>query len=136
MRVAVVEHAARGSRGGAAITAPDLSGFAREDFCYVTTTGRRTGNEHTIEIWFGVDDASLYLLAGDHRSDSVLNIKRNPKVTVRIRDRNFAGVARVVADEEESQRARRLLAAKYQGWREGQPLSEWAATALVVAIEV
>lgn len=30
--------------------------------------------------------------------------------------------------------ARRLLAARYQGWREGDELSDWAATAMVVAV--
>ena len=30
--------------------------------------------------------------------------------------------------------ARRVLAAKYQGWREGEPLSEWAASALLVEV--
>jgi hypothetical protein len=31
--------------------------------------------------------------------------------------------------------ARRLLAAKYQGWREGRSLSGWARTAVPIAIE-
>jgi hypothetical protein len=26
-----------------------------EAFCYLTTTGRRTGRAHTIEIWFALD---------------------------------------------------------------------------------
>ena len=33
-------------------------------------------------------------------------------------------------------RARRLLAAKYQGWKEGKPMSGWATTALPVAIDL
>src|SRR5688500_2310587 len=50
----------------------DLSGLADEPFCYVTTTGRVTGQPHTIEIWFAVRNRTLYLLAGGgHRADWV-----------------------------------------------------------------
>jgi hypothetical protein len=32
--------------------------------------------------------------------------------------------------------ARHMLAEKYQGWKEGQELSEWGRTALVVGIDL
>jgi deazaflavin-dependent oxidoreductase (nitroreductase family) len=106
-------------------------------FCYVTTTGRRTGRPHTIEIWFGERDGSLYLLSGGRdRSDWVRNIRAEPRVSVRVGDRVRPGVARIVDDPDEETAARRLLASKYQRWQEGQPLSRWASTALVVAIEL
>jgi deazaflavin-dependent oxidoreductase (nitroreductase family) len=106
-------------------------------FCYVTTTGRRSGRPHTIEIWFGERDGTLYLLSGGgDRSDWVKNMRKEPKVTVRIGDRERAGVARFVDDPGEESLARQLLAAKYQQWREGRPLSRWASTALVVAIDL
>ena len=34
------------------------------DYCYVTTTGRRSGNPHTIEIWFALHEGRVYLLSG------------------------------------------------------------------------
>jgi deazaflavin-dependent oxidoreductase (nitroreductase family) len=106
-------------------------------FCYVTTTGRRTGRSHTIEIWFGERDGSLYLLSGGgDRSDWVRNIRDEPRVSVRVGDRVRPGVARLVDDPGEQIAARRLLASRYQGWQEGQPLSRWASTALVVAIDL
>ncbi|MGH2354184.1 MAG: nitroreductase family deazaflavin-dependent oxidoreductase [Chloroflexota bacterium] len=115
-----------------------LSRLAGEAYCYLTTTGRRTGNPHTIEIWFAAHDGRLYLLCGSrHRSDWVRNLKRNPQVQVRIGGETRTGQAQVVdaeADPEEDALARRLLAAKYQNWREGQPLSAWARTALPVVI--
>jgi deazaflavin-dependent oxidoreductase (nitroreductase family) len=105
-------------------------------FCYVTTTGRRTGRPHTIEIWFGERDGTLYLLSGGgDRSDWVRNIRNESKVSVRIDGEERRGVARFVDDPDEDVAARRLLAAKYQSWREGRPLSRWASTALVVAID-
>ncbi len=35
-----------------------------EQFCYLTTTGRKTGRPHTIEIWFGFANDTFYLLSG------------------------------------------------------------------------
>lgn len=106
-------------------------------FCYVTTTGRRTGRPHTIEIWFGQRDATLYLLSGGgDRSDWVRNMRVEPSVSVRIDHRDGDGIARFVEDPEEQATARRLLAGKYQGWRYGRALSRWASTALVVAIDL
>lgn len=111
-----------------------------EPFCYLTTTGRVTGRQHEIEIWFAFppDPASttFYLLAGggDH-SDWVRNLRHTPAVSVRLAGATWAGTARVVPPATaEDALARRLLCAKYQGWREGQPLSEWGRTALPVAV--
>ncbi|MFP5351039.1 MAG: nitroreductase family deazaflavin-dependent oxidoreductase [Actinomycetota bacterium] len=116
----------------------DLASLAEESFCYVTTTGRRTGRPHEIEIWFGWSEgATIYLMAGGgHRTDWVRNMKATPSVSVRIADRTFAGTARIVTDPGEDALARRLLAGKYQGWREGAEMSTWARTALPVAIDL
>ncbi|MDQ3991607.1 MAG: nitroreductase family deazaflavin-dependent oxidoreductase [Actinomycetota bacterium] len=110
---------------------------AGEDFCYVTTRGRRTGRPHTIEIWFGLRGRTLYLLAGGGpRADWVRNLVADPRVEIRLAGRVAEGSARPVTEPEEDAAARRLLAGKYQGWREGAPLSGWARTALAVAIDV
>jgi deazaflavin-dependent oxidoreductase (nitroreductase family) len=113
-----------------------LSELSKEEYCYLTTTGRVSGRPHEIEIWFGVHGNSLYLLSGSERSDWVLNLLKNPAVTVRIAGHNFSGIARLVSDREEDQRARYLIAEKYQEWGEGKTLSPWAQTALPVAIDV
>ncbi|MBA3729003.1 MAG: nitroreductase family deazaflavin-dependent oxidoreductase [Actinobacteria bacterium] len=106
-------------------------------FCYVTTTGRRTGRAHTIEIWFASSGRSLYLLSGGgDQSDWVRNVRKNPGVRVRIGEETYDALARIVEDPAEDAMARLLLASKYQGWREGQPLSSWARTALAVAIDL
>jgi deazaflavin-dependent oxidoreductase (nitroreductase family) len=111
--------------------------FAAVDFCYLTTTGRSTRRLHTVEIWFGLRDGSVYMLSGGgHRSDWVKNIRARPAVEVRIRDRTFPGNARLVDDEDEDAMVRRLLASKYQRWSEGRPLSSWARTAVPVAVDL
>jgi deazaflavin-dependent oxidoreductase (nitroreductase family) len=115
-----------------------VASWTGEDFCYVTTTGRRTGEPHTIEIWFASEGgATIYLLSGGgERSDWVKNLRADPSVHVRIGDREWEGNARLVEGGDEEALARRLLASKYQGWREGRPMTGWATTALPVAIDL
>ncbi|MGZ6980465.1 MAG: nitroreductase/quinone reductase family protein, partial [Acidimicrobiia bacterium] len=61
-----------------AVTSP--SAYTDEEYCYLTTTGRRTGQPHTIEIWFAVDRGVVYLMAGGReRSDWVRNLVAHPK---------------------------------------------------------
>lgn len=60
----------------------------REQFCYLTTAGRRTGAPHTIEIWFAGAGASLFLVSGaGDRSDWVKNLLADATAGVRIGDR-------------------------------------------------
>jgi deazaflavin-dependent oxidoreductase (nitroreductase family) len=113
----------------------DLSALANEDFCCLTTTGRVTGRPHTIEIWFAMEDRTLYMLSGGRdRSDWVKNLRRTPEVTVRIAGEHFEGHARVVEEGEEDELARRLLIEKYE--RRPGSLSNWRRTALPVAVDL
>jgi len=113
-----------------------LSQLSAEDYCYLTTIGRVSGRPHEIEIWFGAQDNTIYLLSGSQKSDWVKNLLKDPAVRVRIATHNFTGTARVVADKEEELLARYLVAEKYQEWEEGRTLSQWARTALVVGIDL
>jgi deazaflavin-dependent oxidoreductase (nitroreductase family) len=116
--------------------AVDLTGLTEEAFCYVTTTGRITGREHTIEIWFALRGRTLYVLSGGgDRSDWVRNLRRNPDVQVRLGDARMPGRARVVTDPEEDELARRVVYEKYQpGY--GGDLTSWRRSALPVAVDL
>ena len=114
-----------------------LAPLKGEDYCYLITRGRVTGNPHEIEIWFGLDGATLYLLSGGmDKSDWVKNMLKDSSVKVRIAKDIFNATARLVKEEKEETMARYLLAEKYQEWETGRTLSGWARTALVVAIDV
>lgn len=117
------------------MTSPSLHDLADEEFCYLTTTGRMTGNPHEIEIWFSVEDETLYMLSGGgDRSDWVKNLRRNPNVTIRIAGQTFEGRSRVVEDPDEDELARRLLVEKYE--RSPGSLSNWRRRALPVAVDL
>jgi len=113
-----------------------LSQLAAEEYCYLTTRGRVSGHPHEIEIWFGIQNNTLYLLSGSEQSDWVKNLLKDPAVTVRIAKHSFTGTARLVNDKEEELRARYQIAEKYQEWESNKTLSQWAQTALPVAIDV
>jgi hypothetical protein len=110
--------------------------LAALDSCYLTTTGRITGNPHRIEIWFAMVDETVFLMAGDRdRSDWVRNVMISSDVVLEIGDRKRSTRARVVDEgTDEDALARHLMLEKY-GDRDGGDLSTWGRTALVVAID-
>jgi deazaflavin-dependent oxidoreductase (nitroreductase family) len=113
-----------------------LDHVADEDFCYLTTAGRVTGQPRTIEMWFAAHGRTLYMLAGGReKAGWVKNLTRIPNVTVRIAERQFTGSARVVEQAEEDARARRLVVNKYQP-RDSDDLGDWGRTALPVAVDL
>jgi deazaflavin-dependent oxidoreductase (nitroreductase family) len=91
-----------------------LERYADLDCCDLTTTGRRTGRPHEIEIWFGVLDGALVMVSGNReRADWYLNLRADPRVTVRIGGEVHDGVARIVTDPDERRRIGEVMGAKY-----------------------
>ena len=116
--------------------APNLAGHS---VCVLETIGRRSGQPRRIEIWFAADPERdrIYLLSGGRDAAHwVRNIRREGRVRVRIGDHWFDGLAADIEAGPDDGLARRLLAAKYQGWVGGASLSGWARTSLPVAIEL
>jgi len=116
-----------------------LEPYADVECCYLTTAGRRTGQRHEIEIWFGLVEDTMYLISGNGPgADWFLNVQAEPSVTVRLDDERRHGVARVVTDPDERRRVGDVMGAKYV-W-EGDPAigptySSWCYDVPAVAIE-
>ena len=82
--------------------------------CYLTTTGRRSGRAHEIEIWFGVIESTLYLISGNGpTADWYQNLLADPSVIVRIGHDTRPGRARAVTDPGERNRVGDVMGAKY-----------------------
>jgi len=129
----------------------DWDRLAHEQYSYLTTTGRVSGEPREIEIWFalvlqvvdydGPNPGSsntwiVYMLSGGRdRSNWVRNLIREPAVTVRIGDQTFAGRARVVEDRDEDASARRFLFDKYSSGYSGD-LTDWRTTSLPIAVDL
>lgn len=92
-----------------------------EQFLYLTTTGRRSGQPRTIEIWFTEFQGCFYCIAEYETSKWLGNIRANPAVTWRVGQRQLAGSARVLDAQRDAYAwsfAQQLSRAKY-GWGEG-----------------
>ena len=85
----------------------------------------KVGASTGIEIWFVARSGTLYVLAEQfHDAQWVKNIARDPRVRVRLGEREFGAVARPLDREREAdewQAAQRLAREKY-GWGEGLPV--------------
>ena len=112
------------------------SSLAAEQYCYLTTTGRSSGEPREIEIWFGLEGSTIYMLSGGRdRSNWVRNLIADPAVALRIGERRFRGSARIVEDPDEDALARRLLLDKYSEGYSGD-LGDYGRNALPVAIDI
>src|SRR5437016_9005426 len=100
---------AAGVRSEATQTMQFPADFALDDYCYLTTTGRRSNLPREIEIWFALEGDSVYLLSGGRdRSHWVRNIQKTPGVTVRVRDVTLPAKAEVLGEGIEDLRAREI----------------------------
>ena len=107
-----------------------------DDYCYLTTTGRRSGRPHRIEIWYAAHEDTLYLLSGGGpSSDWVRNLSADPNVLVELDGDVRPARARVVEAGDEAERARSLVFAKYAPRNEGD-LTHWRNRALPVAVDI
>jgi deazaflavin-dependent oxidoreductase (nitroreductase family) len=91
-----------------------LTPHADAECCDIVTTGRRSGNPHEIEIWFGVLDGAMYLISGNGPgADWYLNMLAHPEVVVKLAGEQRTGRARDITDHDERRRCGDLMGAKY-----------------------
>lgn len=110
--------------------------LANDDYCYLTTKGRVSGRDHTIEIWFVLHGRTLYMAAGGRDSaDWVKNLRRTPAVAIKLGKVRLEGRARVADDKDEDDLVKKLLFEKYSGRYSGD-LTNWRHTALLVAVDL
>ena len=107
-----------------------------DDYCYLITTGRRSGRPHRIEIWYAADGETLYLLSGGGRSsDWVRNLLADEDVLVEVEGDAHPARGRVLEGGDEAERARSLVYGKYAPRYEGD-LTGWRQRALPIAIDL
>jgi len=96
-----------------------------QQYAYVTTIGRKSGQKRQIEIWFVEVDGLVYILAEHgYRANWVRNVLKNPDVSIRIGEEESKATARIVdaeAEPELYQRARGRSNQKYK-WGDGLPV--------------
>ena len=116
-----------------------LAEHAGDDCCDIVTTGRLTGNPHEIEIWFGVEGGSMFLISGNGvGADWYQNLLFNREVVVKLAGATHLGHARVVVEPDERRHVGDLMGRKYV-W-DGDPsigltYEAWCYEVPAVAIE-
>lgn len=96
------------------VTKADLQQVADESNVEITTIGRKSGKPHTKPIWFVYDQGHLYLQAGrEGKTDWFQNLKKNPKITLKVGAVSFSGKAQFIDDAKETERIHDLFKQKY-----------------------
>jgi hypothetical protein len=105
-------------------------------YCYLTTTGRKTRRPHTIEIWFTAIGSTIYLISGGRdRSDWIKNLLEFNTGLVRFNSHTWNVVARTpLALSPERDNAVRKLHEKY-GSQVSRSLDDWLTDAYIVALD-
>lgn len=102
-------------------------------FASVTAPGRRSGRPHTVELWYHLEGSTAWIVHDGGPADWIANALAAESVSFRLGDEVRVGTAR---RDEPGLPVRQALAARYQGWAPGAPLSSWASTGDGIAIEL
>ncbi len=92
----------------------DLEKLDRHSTILVTTKGRRTGNPHTVKIWYAIGNGKIYLTsARGMNADWVKNLRKNPEVKLQIGAATLQGTATWMEGSELKERVLSLFLRKY-----------------------
>jgi len=76
-------------------------------------TGRKSGKEYEVTIWFAVDGETVFLGTMNRDRQWVRNVKKNPGVKLRVGGEEFSGSVEALGDEEEMRHVYVLFTRKY-----------------------
>ena len=113
-----------------------LEKVASEKLIHVTTTGRKTRNPHTVELWFAVKNGKMYLSHEGSETDWMKNIENNDQILFEIGGKNFTGRARILENgTEEAWEAKVALYEKYYGKASKEIIEDWLSLSRLITIE-
>ncbi|MEL7209326.1 MAG: nitroreductase family deazaflavin-dependent oxidoreductase [Actinomycetota bacterium] len=103
------------------------------EYAYLTTTGRRTGRPHRVEIWFAVVDGTVWVgSGGGTASDWVANLLAEPQLSLEVGTHRWSATADVHRGLGDHPARARLL--DRYGDATAEELSDWARDCLLVEI--
>lgn len=114
----------------------DIASVADEKYIYLTTTGRRTGRPHTVELWFAVAQGKLYLSHEGKYTDWMKNILNNNRVAFTIRRLDWEGTAQIVGGGDAFETGKYALYRKYYGDATKEVIDDWFSESTVIEILV
>ena len=98
-----------------------LAAAEHENYLYLTTRGRISGQLREIEIWFTYRKPHLYVIAEYETSKWVQNLRADPRVRVRVASRNFDARARILNFDTDAAVCRSVsdISRMKYGWGDG-----------------
>jgi deazaflavin-dependent oxidoreductase (nitroreductase family) len=99
----------------APLTAAQLAAVADQSTVELTTTGRKSGQQRPVTIWFVVDDQGRLFVqsGGGGTTDWYRNLLETPAVTLRIGDLRASAISTPIGDAAETARVHELFRQKY-----------------------
>jgi hypothetical protein len=113
----------------------DASKVADEKYIYLTTRGRKTGNLHTVELWFAMAGKKIYLSHEGAYTDWMKNILKDSRVEFRMGEIQFKGNARIAESGEVFESGKRALYLKYYGKADKDTIDDWFSESTIIEIE-
>jgi len=114
----------------------DVNRVADEKYIYLTTKGRKTGNPHTVELWFAVAGNKIYLSHEGTYTDYMKNILENNRVEFKIGKTQFEGNARIVRGGEAFELGKHALYLKYHGKADEDTINDWFSESTIIEISM
>jgi len=114
----------------------ELQNIASQKLIHLTTTGRKTGKPHTVELWFAVKNGNVYLSHEGSETDWMKNLRHNDRVSFEIAGKRFAGRACILEiGSEEAWEAEVALYEKYYGKASKEIIEDWFSLSRLIAVE-
>lgn len=107
---------------------------AHQQHIYLTTTGRWTGNPHTVELWFAIEGDSIYLSHEGRYTDWMKNIAKDDEIEFRIGHLHFKGRARTIQDKVTFDLGKHALYRKYFGKASEAVIDDWFSLSTIIEI--
>jgi deazaflavin-dependent oxidoreductase (nitroreductase family) len=114
----------------------DVSIVAKEKYIHLTTTGRKTGNPHTVELWFAMAGQKIYLSHEGAYTDWMKNVLEDGRVEFEIGKIQFKGNARIAERGQVFDLGKHALYLKYYGKADEETINDWFSESTVIEISV
>jgi deazaflavin-dependent oxidoreductase (nitroreductase family) len=114
----------------------DLEPIRKEQFVYLTTIGRKTAKEHTVELWFALGkEEEVYLSHEGPRTDWMKNLVKHPRVKARIGKQTFEANAKIEKSGSHREEGKKALYEKYYGRASKEKIDDWFSLSEVVRLQ-
>ena len=111
---------------------PEIEHLQTEKVMYLTTTGRKTGKPHTVEIWFAYAGGKVFASHEREHPDWMKNLEKNERVQIKIKSLKFEAIASIVKDGESLELGKKSLYEKYYHPAPKVVIDDWFSLSTVV----